>query len=101
MVTFEFLASMRSKERRSFSAEQNNAIVTLIAIDQAVGTSILPDRQARASAPPRIENFSVGPRAVRYPLEQLQRQRLRWIGHGIPSWRLFDLHAVFACQSGT
>src|SRR5258706_561057 len=51
--------------------------------DQAVEDRILADRQPRAGAAPRLHGVRIAARALRAPGEELERQGVGGIGHGV------------------
>src|ERR1700693_2446236 len=83
----------------SFGAERDETTAWL-AVDQAIDAGIFPDRQSWTGCAPRLERLVVSPGMIRDPLEQLQRQRVRRLGH-IPSMRCspHDVRKRDACKA--
>ena len=68
------------QQKLSFGTDRHQTTAWL-AVDQAVDAGIFPDRQSWTGGTPRFERLIVSPGMFGDPLEQLQPQRVGWLGH--------------------
>jgi hypothetical protein len=67
----------------AFARQGNGAAIAVLDLHEAGDDGILPHRKLRASAAPGIHDVGIAPRPVRNPGQELQRDKARWLGHGI------------------
>src|ERR1700674_1223041 len=75
-----FLFAMILQQKLSLGTDRHETTAWL-AVDQAIDAGIFPDRQSWTGGAPRFERLIVSPGTIGDPLEQLQPQRVGWLGH--------------------
>src|SRR5688572_24135418 len=92
---------MRVEQRLPLRTERNCSAVCR-AIDETGDARVFQNRQPRTGSAPRVENLRITAWTMRYPLQQLQGERVDRFGHGCwhaasSTWGFITLIGAAAC----